>query len=92
MTDAELEALEQTAKAAQDETENAWDVSGEGKAISAFIAAANPATIIDLITELRQTKAERDWLADYIAILTGQKSYNRKEHWIKAAKEAVCQK
>jgi len=59
---------------------------------AAFIAAANPAAILSLVAELRQAKAERDWLADYIATLTGKKSYNTKEHWIKAAKEATCQK
>ena len=48
--------------------------------------------ILLLVAELRQTRAEMDWIADYIATLTGKKSYNTKEHWIKAAKEAVCQK
>ena len=57
MTDAELDSLESAAKAVQDETEGTWDVSGEGKAISAFITAANPAAILELIAELRRTKA-----------------------------------
>ena len=62
MTDAEFLELEYKAKAAQDETEGAWDVSGEGKTISTFIAAANPAAILELIAELRQARKERDYL------------------------------
>lgn len=30
---------------------------------AAFIAAANPAAILELIAEMRQTRRERDWLA-----------------------------
>ena len=53
-----------------------------------YIAAANPATILELIAELRQAKAERDWLANKlesfgIPMLTT---------WLNAAKEATCQK
>ena len=66
--------------------------SDEAMANAKFLEATNPAAILSLVAELRQAKAERDWLADHIATLLGQKSYNRKEHWIKAAKEATCQK
>ena len=31
---------------------------------AAFIAAANPAAVLELIAELRQARRERDWLAE----------------------------
>ena len=98
MTDAELSALEAAAKAAtpgpweyDDADEDMAALGAENQRVkdAAYIAAANPSVILSLIAELRQTRAERDWLADYISILTGKKSYNTKESWLKAAKEAV---
>lgn len=101
MTDAEIDALERLAKKATqgpwEEDINAIDPVLGGDSIAhaflendaVFIAAASPDTIFRLVSEIRQARAERDWLADYIATLTGKKSYNTKEHWIKAARDAV---
>lgn len=78
MTDEQLDALELKAKAAtegmwrcskkvvfchtvNDDFPVVCDAVGECDA--AFIAAANPAAILELIAELRQARAERDWLA-----------------------------
>jgi len=71
---------------------------------AAFIAAANPAAILELIAELRQTKAERDWLVS--RFLKGGRCPSKeawrkcdlddgvdcKNCWLDAAKEATCQK
>lgn len=39
----------------------------EALANAAFAVAMNPATVLELIAELRQTRNERDWLAERIA-------------------------
>ena len=54
---------------------------------AAYIAAANPATVLELIAELRQVKAERDWLANNLENIISCDS----KPWLQAAKEAVCQ-
>ena len=96
MTDAEIDALEQAAKAA---TPGPWEISrddyalfiesrkgtvGEiGDAFDAnYISAANPAAILELIAELRQAWAIAE--ASYGMI---KKAVDRA-----AAKEAVCHK
>lgn len=70
----------------------------------AFIAAANPSAVLDLIAELRQARRERDWLAKYIAGLKcpeiaqfvscdfAPRGSTPKciECWLKEAKEATC--
>ena len=62
------------------------------KNIAAFIAAANPAAILELIAELRQERRVRDVLAEVLAKDSGE----TKEDWICAARhiqwEATCQK
>lgn len=77
MTDTELSELEAKAKAAtpgpwkyedpiivRELSEISWQgVDIDKRQNMAFIATANPAAILELIAELRQTKAERDWLA-----------------------------
>ncbi len=118
MTDSELSALEQAAKAA---TPGPWDWNG-GDVVSAiaediinpedcfstsenncaYIAAANPAVLLELIQELRQTRKERDWLARTFGTLPDREcppSRRRwsmecckmpcEECWLEAAKEAV---
>ena len=79
----------------------------KGQVVSnaAFIGAANPAAILELIAELRQARAERDCLAKYIADHGGchlsiwekcpyeqDETYRCKECWIQSAKEATCHK
>jgi len=75
---------------------------------AAFIAAANPATVLELIAALRQAKAERDWLANTFTAHCNAEStpwgpvcfscqhgncqYVTAEYWLQAAKEATCQK
>lgn len=61
----------------------------DGNANAAFIAAANPAAVLELITELRQTKKERDWLADKLESIGGHPLLTT---WVEAAKEATCPK
>ena len=41
-----------------------------------YIVAANPAVVLKLIAELRQTRAERDWLADRLGNLNEESSYS----------------
>jgi len=76
MTDTELNELEAKAKAA---TQGTWMSDYYGvytqNGISLprnpedckYIAAANPAVILELITELKQARKERDWLAETCA-------------------------
>ena len=70
---------------------------------AAFIAAANPATIISLIAELRQARKERDWVIRR-AVFNGNLCHrhirdcgrdigmgnNCVECWQTTAKEATC--
>ena len=53
-----------------------------------YIVAANPAAVLELIEELRQTMKERDWLADKLESI----EWPLLTTWIEAAKEAICQK
>ena len=107
MTDTELSALEAAAKAAtpgpwryedplilQQLDKTHWrGVDTDTPNNMSYIAAANPAAILELIAELRQTEIERDWLAEVLAKDSGEP----KEDWICAARhiqwEATsCQK
>lgn len=68
---------------------------------AAYIAAANPAVVLKLIAELRQAKAERDWIIEQIEngwpcpptsdefVGDCDKEMSCKDCWIKAAKEAT---
>lgn len=40
--------------------------SEKAQANAAYIAAANPAVVLELIAELRKAQAERDWLAEMV--------------------------
>lgn len=99
MTDAELNALEAAAKAATPgpwtakEGPDFSEIFANDKNIAlvgsqhvdaAYIAAANPATILELIAELRQAKAKQKWLAEVLWIETGSMEYYEQE--------ATCQK
>ena len=56
---------------------------------AAYIAAANPAAVLELIAELRQAKAEKDWLAENLENTIGSCGLTS---WLQAAKEAAsCQ-
>ena len=55
MTDAELDTLEKAARVVQTYTDGLWEVE-EKAPISEYIAAANPAAILELIAELRQVR------------------------------------
>lgn len=82
MTDAELDALKAAAKAATPGPwkhyvdQGCNGVLASGKVIlptlhispenCAYIAAANPAVVLELIAELRQARAERDWVIKQI--------------------------
>ena len=80
--------------------------SDEAMANAMFLQAANPAEILDLIAELRQARAERDWLAHNFvrkncpSVRQWEKcNIDSDEYpeacvtcWLKAAKEATCQK
>lgn len=73
-----------------------------------YVAAANPAVVLDLIAELRQARAERDWLvenmpnnvcpegktecADRCPTAGGKACYSCVLCWLEATKEATCQK
>lgn len=68
---------------------------------AAYIAAANPAAILELIAELRQVRKELEWLVKNTHINNCPDCRNMEsclKHsdcevcWIQAAKEAVCQK
>ena len=68
-----------------------------------FIAAVSPAVVLDLITELRQARRERDWLASQLegACYSAEDAeycslhdcndckYTSAKVWLEAAKEAV---
>jgi len=80
--------------------------SHQAMANAMFLEDTNPAAILELIAELRQAKAERDWLAKYIIEhgrcpsrdvwekCTAEQGETDKciACWLQAAKEAVCQK
>ena len=46
-------------------------IGPQWEANAAYIAAANPAVVLELIAELRKARAERDWLANDIATKDG---------------------
>lgn len=91
MTDTELNVLELCARGAMTDS---WymKTTSMDDATAAYTAAANPAVILKLIAELRQTKAERDWLAKLAAnnIPTINDFVRATQGWLDAAKEAVC--
>ncbi len=62
---------------------------------AAYIAAANPAAVLSLIAKLRQTRAERDWIArkytDAFNAL-GRPDRMTVAKVLTIAKEAICQK
>ena len=60
-------------------------VNVEDEADAEFIAAANPAVVLDLIAEIKQLKRERIWLAKSLAGLTGES----KGTWLKIAWEST---
>lgn len=69
-----------------------------------YIAAANPAVVLELIAELRQARAERDWVIGRALFARNLCSGRRsdcpaldnlvdcrcRDFWLKAAKEATC--
>ena len=62
---------------------------------AAYIAAANPAAVLDLIAELRQARAERDWIARKYTDAFNMLGRHDRMTFIKAisiAKESTCQK
>ena len=113
MTDKELNKLESKAKKVKNghlsvhydpQVQIDYWVNVEDKADALFIAAANPAAIIDLIAELRKARKERDWLAykleDGLACnppngaycdshSCDECEYISKDMWLKAAREAT---
>ena len=109
MTDTELDALEAKAKAATSgpwwelDTEKDTTVDNQIVKDSIYIAAANPAVILELIAELRQVRRERDWLASQLegACYSAEDAeycslhdcndckYTSAKVWLEAAKEAV---
>jgi len=113
MTDTELNELEAKAKAA---TQGTWMSDYYGvytqNEISLprnpedckYIAAANPAVVQELISELKQVRKERDWLADTLSFnetcldpnnidkCIAEADKNCVDCWLNAAKEATCQK
>ena len=76
--------------------------SEKALANAAYIAAANPAVVLELVAELRKAQDERDWLANDIATKDGNcppilqdctgivcTTDVCKKCWLKAAREAV---
>ena len=71
----------------------------EAEANATFIAAANPTTMLALIAELRETRAERDWLAKRIALdgvscpiepnVCAGTCADHIQCWLEAARDAV---
>ena len=78
--------------------------SHQAMANAMFLEDTNPAAILELIAELRQARAERDWLAEQIggnlpcppySIVIDEADCDNEcceDCWLQAAKEAVCQK
>ena len=106
MTDVELDALEAAAKAATPGPWKHYNNKGNdcvtvfGKvflprnelsvADTAFIAAANPSVVLDLIAELRQTRAERDWLAAMLSEACARNDSCPFTHWHCGIKQLSC--
>lgn len=92
MTNEQLDIIEAAAR----KTREAVGCEESLQADCDYIVATRPRRILDLIAELRQSRAERDWLATQL-VKTGifRTPYRRPmtaEQWLKLAKEAVCQK
>ena len=68
----------------------------EALANAAYIAAANPATVLELIAEVRKARAERDWLVANVHWQCPDRKKSEchmiscKQCWLKAAREAVA--
>ena len=82
-------------------------INRNGQANACYIAAANPAAVLELIAELRQARAERDWIAGHCdgvpcngasCPYPPSKEMGRcirtpqRQCWLDAAKEATCPK
>ena len=100
MTDTELDVLESAAKAVFEKFNELWEIQ-HGGIMSECIAAANPAIVLELIAELRQARAELDWLVKNTHINNCPDCRNMESClkysdceacWIQAAKEATCRK
>ena len=83
------------------------DIQEKRNKDAAYIAAANPAAILELIAELWQARKERDWLVDHIIkygdtcpseeVWEKCTAEEAETHlctacWLNAAKEATCTK
>ena len=72
----------------------------QAKANATYIAAANPAVVLELVAELRKARAERDWLAKRIALdgvscpiepnVCAGTCADHIQCWLEAAREAVA--
>ena len=71
----------------QNGDESEWDYISSKQMMknATFIAAANPTAVLELITELRQTRKERDWLADKLESI----GWPLLTTWVEVAKEAT---
>lgn len=75
MTDIELDTLELCARGAMTDSWYTKTTSADD-ATAAYIAVANPSVVRELIAELRQARAERDWLANRLGNLNEESSYS----------------
>ena len=55
-----------------------------------YIAAANPAAVLDLIAELRQARAERAWLAAMLSEACARNGSCPFTHWYCGIKQLSC--
>ena len=98
MTDTELNALEKAANIAK-ERSNEKDFFGMNSELVIFYAMTSPETILELVEELRQTRAERNWLAETLEVHSFMLELDAKNEiprcseseWLRRAKEATCQ-
>lgn len=84
MTDEQIDAIESAARKVRDAVGCEERIQAECD----YVVASRSWRILSLIAELRQARAERDWLARALSMQCPE--HRGSQVWLNIAKEAVC--